>query len=488
MKKTTLPPKRRRWWVTVLKAAAFLIAALLSLVALTIAWCYFQGRNDWVRTKAELQARGEKLSYAELLPSPLPDSQNFFADPLWQELGDLAEVEESGRKMKAVRLPKGQRRIDGLDRSLTDAERVKLWARFPEFASAGAEGTMGELIRQIAPPFEMANPPGDRRAAEFVLALFALDNPVLSRLDELAERPGASSKTTSLDDIDRRTTTIHYLIAYSQMLRARAWAEVTLGNIPAAKADVLRLLQVTRASASEPLLISFLVQLTFGGLALDPIDYGVKARAWTAQDLELFERELGQLDFLLAFSSALRGERGHYNQAIETALNLPSGMRAYLWMRGYLFIFGSGDQAYSNRFFQQWIDALDAYPKGGLKIEPFSMEKIEKMKANAITRYRYAFVAVPTMPVIVSAAAELQNHVQNTRTACALELYRLKHGSYPTTLQELVPEILPALPKDVITLQPMQYRLESPDKFILWSPGWGGTGKNGLPDPDWVWQ
>jgi hypothetical protein len=41
----------------------------------------------------------------------------------------------------------------------------------------------------------------------------------------------------------------------------------------------------------------------------------------------------------------------------------------------------------------------------------------------------------------------------------ALELFRRRHGRYPGTLGELVPDLLPALPLDRIDGQPLRYRL-----------------------------
>ena len=57
------------------------------------------------------------------------------------------------------------------------------------------------------------------------------------------------------------------------------------------------------------------------------------------------------------------------------------------------------------------------------------------------------------------------------QTMLALKLYRSLHGGYPETSDALVPEILPRLPVDPVTGQPLLYRLEADGHFRLDSPG-----------------
>jgi hypothetical protein len=68
-------------------------------------------------------------------------------------------------------------------------------------------------------------------------------------------------------------------------------------------------------------------------------------------------------------------------------------------------------------------------------------------------------------------AAEAEAERRVLITAIALERYRGKHGSYPSSLVELVPEFLPAEPLDFMDGQPLRYRLTDDGHFILYSIG-----------------
>ena len=88
-------------------------------------------------------------------------------------------------------------------------------------------------------------------------------------------------------------------------------------------------------------------------------------------------------------------------------------------------------------------------------------------------------------------------------TAIALKRYALRHGCYPDQLTNLLPNLLVALPTDLMDGQPLRYRLNPDGTFVLYSVGEnlrddGGdfvpesTSDHGQdPSPwngrDWVW-
>ena len=71
--------------------------------------------------------------------------------------------------------------------------------------------------------------------------------------------------------------------------------------------------------------------------------------------------------------------------------------------------------------------------------------------------------------------------------------YRLAHGSYPGSLDFLVPEYLPSIPNEPTTGNPMHYGLQSDGTFLLWAPDWklktlnGKTGEH-CGEGDIVWN
>jgi hypothetical protein len=56
-------------------------------------------------------------------------------------------------------------------------------------------------------------------------------------------------------------------------------------------------------------------------------------------------------------------------------------------------------------------------------------------------------------------------------TALALKRYQLKHGRSPDELAHLVPEFLPAMPRDYMNGNPLIYRRMVEGRFTLYSVG-----------------
>jgi len=92
--------------------------------------------------------------------------------------------------------------------------------------------------------------------------------------------------------------------------------------------------------------------------------------------------------------------------------------------------------------------------------------------------------------------ARAQTYANLARIACALERYRLAHGQCPETLDALVPQFLAAIPRDVITDQPLNYHRVNDGQYVLYSVGWNKKDDGGVAvkenkqrtEGDWVWK
>jgi hypothetical protein len=86
--------------------------------------------------------------------------------------------------------------------------------------------------------------------------------------------------------------------------------------------------------------------------------------------------------------------------------------------------------------------------------------------------------------------SSLQNDlsVSGARVVLAIEIYRARHGEYPESLDQIVPEILPAMPLDPFGT-PFGYRRLSavhdkdPRPYLVYSLGDDRTDDRGRQDP-----
>lgn len=93
-------------------------------------------------------------------------------------------------------------------------------------------------------------------------------------------------------------------------------------------------------------------------------------------------------------------------------------------------------------------------------------------QSSMLTEWRYALIK-QLMPSL-SRAAEVAEHARAKRdavlVAIALEIHRRRNGSWPEALDEMTPHLLPEVPPDRFTGEPMQYVLRDGDP-LLYSVG-----------------
>jgi hypothetical protein len=94
-----------------------------------------------------------------------------------------------------------------------------------------------------------------------------------------------------------------------------------------------------------------------------------------------------------------------------------------------------------------------------------------------------------------------QSSVDLARGAIALERYRLAHGEFPESLDNLAPQFMEKIPHDIIGGGPLHYRRTNDGQFVLYSVGWNETDDGGvvvfakgstpsvdINQGDWVWR
>ncbi|MBL9175681.1 MAG: hypothetical protein JNL10_19215 [Verrucomicrobiales bacterium] len=92
-------------------------------------------------------------------------------------------------------------------------------------------------------------------------------------------------------------------------------------------------------------------------------------------------------------------------------------------------------------------------------------------------------IAKMLLPALVNLGEKHIRSVSLLRAAaaaCAVERFRLAHGgALPESLEALVPGLLPAVPLDPWTRQPLHYRRNSPG-YVIYSVGTDGKDNNGV--------
>jgi len=493
--------KRFFKWAAIV--AGSLILFLIILVGSFLGWLKWSGERDWKRAEAELRAKGEKLTFAELVPPMPPDSENFFADPLWAGYSALVLTNSRGcdgveRQTMALKVPAAQLPIRHWQKVPLTAQESDQLARLTISKPSDRSSAYSALRSTI--PYEK-NADRKREEATAMLQILTPANETLSRIAELARRPQAQfplhynliATEGSIPELLVETTEN---LVLSQLFLNRASSELLLGNSASAATDTETLLRLSFTQQNEPLLISLLVRASTTGLALKVLDQGLADHVWTADQIALYQGLLVKIDLPKGLLFVLRGERIYGWASLKALQATQQGFLASLVGQATRPLLEK-NAAYHALLMQRALESMEhSLHESGWNRSNAQVFKEEQaaLAHRPLHRIMYIMVtmAASSLDGAIEKTVECQTQVNQSLIACALERYRLAHGTYPSSLDALAPEYLAKLPNSPITAKPMNYSLKPDGTFLLWSPGWNLKSLGGKPgefkgEGDIVW-
>jgi tetratricopeptide (TPR) repeat protein len=495
----------------------FLAICLATLIGL------FYGVENWRGARArqayaeQTRTRPGPRTWQEIIPPPVPDSDNFAMTPFLAPLFDY--IHTSGPDKNRVRDTNAFSRAQGFAKAFPNISNIHRWqsARAVDLAEwlddyhKAIEKRDGKTDGHVS-----ANATNAAQVAAAVLEALKPVDGILDELKSASLRP-KSRFNLRYDEENPWGILIPHLAVLrnaAQLNQMRALAELRLNQPDKALEDLKFSLRLADSMRDEPFVISQLVGISIVHHTLQIVWEGCLGRRWSAEQLESIEESLSRLNFLAAVDRSLAAERIASFITIDQLRNGPN--RAELWAA-----LGIGDAPLISLFPNGWLDlefvnvnrwldemgaALDAPGKRiHSQLSDNAQKHFEKSSApgpSALFRHELMSRAlVPGITDVLTKVAHAQNSVAIARIACALERYRQADGHYPPTLNELVPRYLAVMPIDVLTGEPFHYRRSANDHFVLYSVGWNGkddggaiptakkgTSRNDLREGDWVWE
>jgi hypothetical protein len=464
-----------------------LMCALFVVIALFTAWAIFcaeerrRGERLWNDYRANTTARGVKVDLKDVIPPDIPDTENFAAIPMIQ---DLFTAKEEGRP-------------------------VPEWfaaAKLDEIKATLAQGVDGKsILDQWREEFVKHGvvPAGSGDSADVVLAALHLLEPELAQLREAGHRTSCKFPVKWEKGISALLPHLEPLQQTKKVYRLSMAAHLAKGNSAAAYRDFEDGLKIYSAMRTELALISGLNRIS----VLRSLDEGVVAdqalSKWTDEDLEHLMAVMATVDLPKDLEFAIGSERAVINSIFDDLMTTPNTELAKLgdvmgigrslgavsmYPRGWFRL----SQVKTNQHFDRMLEGR--WPmKTEMPVDPLLRTSTSRLARQP---YLLFVLLAPSVDGALSKYARTKALHDQVQIACALERCRRKYGAYPDQLGALQPAFLASVPQDPIDGAPMRYRRSSDGGFELWSIGLNriddggklGAAKSEREQPDWVLQ
>jgi hypothetical protein len=247
--------------------------------------------------------------------------------------------------------------------------------------------------------------------------------------------------------------------------------------------NLLSLLDLAHCHEHEGTLVSQMIRVAVAGMAFAASWEALQFTGWTDAELAQLQSSWEQLamskplEFALQMERATalmyfeRGNRGETNAVglIAPVASFAEGFYAPLWKMAL----SKDDELHYLRTIQNFLDALRAGRESRSSVE-FEKRMGEPDGWFAAYRFPMSNALRPNIRKALKRWIRAETERQLVLAAIGLERFRLRHGRYPESLDQLVPEILPTLPVDFGDGNPIRYRREGTG-FRLWSVNEGAV-------------
>ncbi len=523
----------RLWRIRLIRFGVWSFAALMVSYALLCAYVNRSGARHWAQVKARIESEGETLDFAKLLPPHIDDSLNFCAIEPLRDL-TVPGDEKSAASIKRLALSNtlwkpayepNPHQKPGRKGGYRAMDRPPL----DEGPAWGLPADTRAWVRYAKNSKYAAMPADSGDAARDLLAGIDALHPLLRELAEAAaarsEAQFISAPRSSSSWSPLATPRYFAVQDACSALTLRAIAACDAGDHVGACHSALALLRFSEAELHD-LPYGLFYCTTIQAEAEEAVWTLINKRQATEAELQALQAAESKLNFQTA---ALLAQRGRLAREVETLDYLkeasPTGTRILLNLSidnprprfASLFrllfhlvpsgVLDDNKSVFATMIFERCIRPLREGNTQDFLSQHTFFEGIKKARSGPLDLERlYAACVLPQNFMILERTFATEAVRRQALTACALERFYLQHQSYPASLSELTPALLPAVPADPMDDKPLRYRQTSDGRYMLWSIGFDGKDDGGkvnigsreYPSPwdlyrrtyqgDWTWQ
>ncbi|HYG33229.1 MAG TPA: hypothetical protein VEC99_00505 [Clostridia bacterium] len=294
----------------------------------------------------------------------------------------------------------------------------------------------------------------------------------------------------------------------AQWLMGATLCELHQGKLEAALQNLEALASLTQMEREEYTLVSQMIRVAVAGLGIATTWEALQAPGWTEPQLSRLQKCWESMDLISALETGFQGDRAvgeeiwrEVRQGKSTGLSAALGMgssgrksfedafSSYVVLPAYRMTSINEDELLHLQTMQEILTACRQlntnrpWPAVRLELDKTS----GKIKAinNPLQRFKYMLSRFSMTSLVRVGSTVMRNETERrlTITVIALKRYQLHHGTWPPTLEAMVPEFLSQVLLDPMSGKALCYRLQPENEFLLYSVGEDGVNDQGNPNP-----
>ena len=442
--------------IRVLRRLLLALVGTATLLALVVTVENWRGDRAWAVAENEMRARGEPIHFAEFALPPVPDAQNLFAAPLLAEAIFAPPDNPSQKDRRALSPFRGFQSFAAPDASPPDFTALRTQLRQNGFLKAPFT---------TVPALDLLHSLDSIKPLLDELRSAARTRP----LARIARNPRPYSEASQLD------ADTAFQLANALAVRARA--EIALGRIADAHADIFALQRYATGLTLNPTtLLHLLIGLEIHASAQRAIADGIRLQAWSDAQLAEFQNQLAALQSLAALRESLLHERAAAFHVLDSGPPAPPMPEWPRWL-----FHGWAQQNKVSIYRREQSEIFSAFTVEPARITP-PPTKPPAPRTGLFAPWFSPYEVISRLVIsnlanITVGLGAAVDRLSLDSVACALERHRLAHGHHPDSLAALVPRYLPAIPTGLFDGEPVRY-LALPDGAHQLRT----SGKNGRDD------
>ncbi len=446
--------------------------AVLAVVFVGLSLRKSRSREALQLYQAELRAKGEMLTFAELTSSR-PTNLNF----------SLATLTNAVFKLRLGPVNPGN--LD-LRKAVAPGQARVLWLE-PSAMESWVRGTSTAVSWEVLAVQMRYN----REALAEIRE--ALRDPAPDFGVRPTFQPGPVSSFIAIRTVGR-----FLAVAVIDSLH-RTNREEVLQNL-------MSLTSLARLNRDEYTLVSQMIRIAIARLALATTWEALQDPEWTESELHQMQKAWESIDLLDGLEKGFLGERA-LQEELWAAGFKPSLLRPrqpprlpppprlvlddmvndYFWVPAYKLTSANEDELFCLKSMQQALEgtrSLKAHRPWQQGKARFAKTVAEIERVAGLPegfRYWISRVALPNFTKAGETTVRAETERQMTLAVLALKRYQLRYGKAAPDLATLVPEFLGSVPYDCMSGESLRYRLNSDGTFLLYSVGEDGKDDGGDP-------